>query len=74
MRVTLRLVILAVLLAVAFVPSQISRADDSACTDGCANGVYRCRANCPVPGTCETQCANEFDRCMARCSRPGFEE
>lgn len=77
MRLTLRLLVLALLLCVASFTSMVSRvskADESACTDGCGNGVWRCRANCPVPGTCEAQCATEFDKCMAKCGRPATEE
>jgi uncharacterized membrane protein len=76
MRVALRLVILAVLLAVAFVPSRTSRADDSACTDGCYNAQQSCIMDCnsgPHPPSCATDCATKFNACINKCNNPAGE-
>ncbi len=79
MRLTLRLLTLAVLLSVASftgLVSPASKADDggSACTDGCFNGWNSCNSGCgpPAPPICKTNCDTALDTCMGKC-RGNFE-
>ncbi|MDX6443870.1 MAG: hypothetical protein QOH71_944 [Blastocatellia bacterium] len=74
MRLTLRLLALALLLSVASFTSMlspVSKADDSACTDGCRNGYDSCLRDCPVGQNCSVSCSVKLDTCTSKCG-PGI--
>lgn len=73
MRLKSRLLALALLLCVAAFTnfSQIANADESPCTEGCANGYNSCIEDCnsgPHPPACATNCGTKFDKCICNCS------
>src|SRR5260370_39329017 len=71
MRLTLRLLTLAVLLTLAGftnLVSPVSRA--SPCTDGCANGWRACNDHC-YPN-CQI-CSDNLSACLDKCGKPEFE-
>lgn len=74
MRLTLRLLTLALLLSVATFTSMlspVSKADfGSPCTDGCANGYDSCRKDCSQHPACGRDCNAEFNACYNKCGRP----
>jgi len=75
MRLTLRLLVLAVLLSVASFTSLLSPVNyASPCTDGCANIYNSCLRDCPPGQNCSGSCGTKFDACMLKCGRPALGE
>jgi hypothetical protein len=77
MRLTLRLLTLAVLLSLAGftnLVSPVSKADESTCTDGCDNQYQECLRRCGSPCSPDGHlaCDIQSDKCVKNC-RPGIE-
>ena len=76
MRLTLRLLTLALLLSVATFTNLVSPVSKaSPCTDGCAAGYRGCRTDCAGsnnPG-CVAACEAVLNACLDNCGKPNFD-